>query len=177
MIWAEVAAAAVGGVAGGWLAHWGYARLRPVAAATAVPVPPFSGGEPGPRVELRSDDRPRAIDVRPDRTLTPGATTAARVIRHLGSLGRLPYDEVAPIGFTQRGISEAVGLRQGTLAKALARLAAADVVEVRRGHVRGEPRRLKIYRLTSLGESLARDLRRGQASPEAASFPVVERRV
>jgi len=78
----------------------------------------------------------------------------------LASLGRLGNDEVARVGFTQRGMAEALEVRQGTLAKVVSRLEAAGVVEVDRRHVSGEPRRLKVYRLTGLGESVAKDIRR-----------------
>jgi DNA-binding PadR family transcriptional regulator len=56
-----------------------------------------------------------------------------------------------------------VGILQGTAAKVLVRLEAADIVEVDRRHVSGEPRRLKVYRLTTLGESLAREIRARRA--------------
>jgi DNA-binding MarR family transcriptional regulator len=82
------------------------------------------------------------------------------VIVHLASLGRLGNDEVARRGYTQQGIVDALGIPQGTVAKVLDRLEAADVVEVDLRHVSGEPRRLKVYRLTALGESVARDVRR-----------------
>jgi DNA-binding MarR family transcriptional regulator len=87
------------------------------------------------------------------------ASTAGKVILHLYSLGRLGNDEVGLTGYTQGGMSEAIGIRQGTLAKVLLRLRAAKIIEVDRRHVRGEPRRLNVYRLTALGESVGRELR------------------
>ncbi|MGB6443313.1 MAG: hypothetical protein WBF81_08465 [Thermoplasmata archaeon] len=85
---------------------------------------------------------------------------------HLVSLGRLTNDEVARLGFTQKGIIEGLGIRQGTLTKVLSRLESAKVVEVDRRHVQGQPHRLKVYRLTALGESVARDLRHRRLSPK-----------
>jgi DNA-binding PadR family transcriptional regulator len=54
---------------------------------------------------------------------------------------------------------DGLGIPQGTLAKVLSRLEAAGVVRSGRRHVSGEPRRLKVYELTGLGESVARDIR------------------
>jgi DNA-binding MarR family transcriptional regulator len=98
--------------------------------------------------------------------LSNGADTAGRVIVHLASLGRLGSGEVARRGYTQRGVSEALGIQQGTAAKVLSRLQAADVVRADLRHVTGEPRRLKVYTLTALGESVAQDVRlRARSAP------------
>jgi len=164
MISIEVTLAGVGGAAVGWFAHTILDRRRrdalgPIASgnggAPAAPTGPTLVG-PG-IVGVRVDELPAV-------PLSEGANSAGRVILHLASLGRLGCDEVAPIGFTQRGISTTLGIRQGTLAKTLARLEAADVVEVDKRHVSGESRRLKIYRLTALGESVSRDLRHRRAN-------------
>ncbi|MCI4340422.1 MAG: hypothetical protein L3J73_04055 [Thermoplasmata archaeon] len=90
-----------------------------------------------------------------------------RIVLHLAGLGTLGHDEVAPVGFTQIGMSEVLGVRQNALTNVLRRLVAADVVTEDTRHVRGQPRRLKVYRLTSRGEALARDLRHshGKAGP------------
>ncbi len=96
--------------------------------------------------------------------LSSQVNSAGRVILHLASLGRLPPEEVAPFGHTQGGMIQALGLRQGTLAKVLSRLEAAHVIEVDLRHVTGQPRRLKVYRLTGVGESVARDLRLRRAT-------------
>lgn len=118
-------------------------------AVAAAPSPSPSDARASVAEEAREPRAPVSAD----------ADTAGRVIVHLASLGRLGNDEVARIGHTQRGMTEALGIRQGTLAKVLSRLESAEVVEVDRRHVQGEPRRLKVYRLTALGESVARDLR------------------
>jgi DNA-binding PadR family transcriptional regulator len=54
---------------------------------------------------------------------------------------------------------EALVVSQGVLTGVLRRLLAAGVISERREHVRGIDRRVKVYRLTSLGEQLVRDLR------------------
>ena len=110
------------------------------------PEPQSPSPEPGP---------PAA----PPSIVSRRADTAGRVIVHLASLGRLANDDVAKRGYTQGGIVDALGIPQGTIAKVLDRLEAADVVETSTRHVSGEPRRLKVYRLTALGESVARELR------------------
>ncbi|MGA8276330.1 MAG: hypothetical protein WB852_08585, partial [Thermoplasmata archaeon] len=94
-----------------------------------------------------------------------GLGLARRVILHLSGLSRLGNDEVARIGFTQQGMATALGARQGSLVRVLQRLEAAGVLTVDRRHVSGVARRLKVYRLTALGESLARDLRHPGAAP------------
>jgi len=91
---------------------------------------------------------------------------------HLASMGRLGHDDVARRGYTQQGIVDALGIPQGTVAKVLVRLEAADVVEVDRRHVSGEARRLKVYRLTGLGESVARDLRSTRRQPTSRSTAI-----
>jgi DNA-binding MarR family transcriptional regulator len=90
------------------------------------------------------------------------------VILHLSRLGRIGPDDIAPIGFTQEGIAAALNVRQGTLVKVLQRLKAAEVLTVDRRHVSGVDRRRYVYRLTALGESVARDLRH----PTATAPPV-----
>ncbi len=169
MIWEELAAAAVVGGVVGWLARSLVGRRggpdRVAAGGPATPPPAHRTAPsavlvaPTPPVPAPAPTGGSMSGRDPGPRLSEGADTAGRVIAHLGSLGRLGNDEIARVGFTQQGIGAALGLRQGTVAKVLQRLEAADVVEVDRRHVSGEPRRLKIYRLTALGESVARDLR------------------
>jgi len=95
---------------------------------------------------------------------SPPPTTDAlrisqRIVLHLGSQGALGPHEVAPIGFSQPGMSKALGIRQNALTNVLRRLVAADVVVEDVRHVQGQPRRLKVYQLTPRGEALARELR------------------
>ena len=167
-IWLEVTLAALGGIAGGWFAHSILRSRRVLRISTStgtvsegIATSPPTEAPPVARVLTRA---PLTVP----RRLSPEADTAGRVISHLASLGRLGNDEVGLIGYTQQGMSEALGLRQGTLTKVLSRLRAANVVEVDRRHVRGQPRRLNVYRLTALGESIARDIRPRQSPPAAA---------
>jgi DNA-binding PadR family transcriptional regulator len=60
-------------------------------------------------------------------------------------------------------------VHQGSLVKVLQSLEAGDVVQVERRFVGGANRRLKVYRLTALGESAARDLQHRAARPRPAS--------
>jgi DNA-binding MarR family transcriptional regulator len=100
-----------------------------------------------------------------------GLGLARRVILHLSLLGRLGSDEVARIGFTQEGMAAALSVRQGSLVRVLQRLEAAEVLTVDRRHISGVDRRRKVYRLTALGESIARDLRHPSSHPTGTSEP------
>jgi DNA-binding MarR family transcriptional regulator len=169
--WAEVAAALLAGILIGWVARsfWLHVRLRSPtptagwigpAAAPHAPSDPASSAAPSPA----------AVAPAVPKTSTD-ADTAGRVIVHLARLGRLGNDEVGRTGFTQMGIGKALDVRQGTLTKVLTRLEAAEVVVVDRRHVQGAPRRLNVYRLTALGESVARDLRRRSMIPAEEAEP------
>ena len=93
---------------------------------------------------------------------------SARIVLHLARLGRIGPEEVAPPGATQAGIVRALGVDQDSLTKVLGRLVGGGALSESLGHVQGVPRRLKVYRLTALGEELARDLRRS-TGPGGAS--------
>ncbi len=82
-----------------------------------------------------------------------------RVLVHIASQGRIGRDELAPRALTQAGMVEALSVNQGALTGVLRRLVAAGVLEESREHVHGADRRLKVYRLTSSGVELYRDLR------------------
>lgn len=88
-----------------------------------------------------------------------------RIVLHLAGLGTLGSDEVATLGFTQLGMSAALGTRQNALTNVLRRLVAAGILLEDVRHVRGQPRRLKVYRLTPRGEALARELRATRRAP------------
>lgn len=99
-----------------------------------------------------------------------------RIVLHLAQLGSLGPDEVAPVGFTQLGISQALQVRQNALTNVLRRLVAAGAITEDVRHVRGQARRLKVYRLSSRGEALAHDLRAQglSLSPETAARTVTD---
>jgi DNA-binding PadR family transcriptional regulator len=182
--WAELLAAAAVGGAAGWLGNylWTHRRApvslppgsRPDESSVTAPAPragvePLAAPlSPGATVE-RADPAPATAA-----SAEEGLGLARRIILHLAGLGRLGYDEVARVGFTQQDMASALSARQGSLVRVLRRLEAAEVLTVDRRHVSGVPRRLKVYRPTSLGESIARDLRhptdgapRGTGSPRA----------
>jgi DNA-binding MarR family transcriptional regulator len=80
------------------------------------------------------------------------------VLLHLFTQGQLADGEVAPMSFTQGGMAERLQVGQSPLSSVLRRLVVAGLVSQDTRHVRGQPRRLRVYRLTPLGESVSRDL-------------------
>jgi DNA-binding PadR family transcriptional regulator len=88
-----------------------------------------------------------------------GIGLAARVILHLSSLPRLGPNDIAHLDSTQQGMVSAFAVQQGSLVRVLQRLMAGEVISVERRFVGDVNRRMKVYRLTALGESAARDLR------------------
>ena len=95
-----------------------------------------------------------------------------RVILHLFAQGRLGDDEVATDGFTQAGMSERLNVGQSPLSNVLRRLVVGGVLRQDVRHVFGRPRRLRVYRLTAMGEALANELRRRQtdSSPRSGAI-------
>lgn len=92
-----------------------------------------------------------------------------RILQHLRTVQYLDQPGRAPQGLTQGGILTTLNLSQGAVASALARLVAANLVEVRLDHVAGHPRRLKVYRLTPRGERVRSGLQTdgGLSDPSA----------
>ncbi len=135
---------------------------RARAPSTVVPsVGTTLAGTAPPRAtpSMREDAR-----VPPPRSARPEVSRSAlylsqRIVLHLAQQGSLGPSEVAPLGFTQHGISRALTVRQNALTNVLRRLVAAGVVTEDVRHVQGQSRRLKVYRLSSRGEALAYDLR------------------
>ena len=139
-------------------------------------------GPPAPGSESSTTVAPALIGEALSETVTAGAPGSGRgrrpsgppegtvrlsqrVILHVYSQGSLPAGAVAPPGLCQAGIGEALGIPQSGLAAVLRRLEAAEILQTERGHVRGRDRRLKIYRLTSRGEAVAKELRARSARP------------
>lgn len=91
-----------------------------------------------------------------------------RIVVHLSLQGRLYDDEIATPAFTQAGMADALGVGQSPLSNTLRRLVLGGVLSQDVRHVRGRPKRLKVYRLTSMGEALAAELRRRDAARLAA---------
>lgn len=124
----------------------------------------------GPEPTLASTDGALAPPERPPALAGPSGPgaprgsgealhTSQRLLIHLAGQGTMgPYD-VAPVGVTQAGIGAALGVRQNSLTNVLRRLTDAGLIETEVRHVVGQPRRLKVYRLTPRGQILARELR------------------
>lgn len=147
--------------------------------ATAPPPPALEGaaGSKAPSTRAAETPSPKSAAevpatvaraeapvpaVAPSGLAAPGRTAlflSQRIVLHLAQLGTLGPAEVAPVGFSQLGISQALKVRQNALTNVLRRLVAAGALTEDVRHVRGQPRRLKVYRLSARGESLAHDLR------------------
>lgn len=151
-----------------------------------------SGRGPATALPVEVAERPRVPDAGSgsglDRPAAPGPAppTAAprdrpadepvrlteRVILHLGQQEAVGPDGIAGRSRTQGGMVEMLGTGQNSLTNVLRRLEAAGVVASRVRHVRGAPRRLKAYELTSRGESLYREIRsRARSDPTASRRP------
>jgi DNA-binding MarR family transcriptional regulator len=88
----------------------------------------------------------------------PSVRLSYRLLVHLATQGRLAPGEVATFAFTQAGMAQALGTTQSTLSNVLGRLVRAGVLTSELGHVPGQTRRLRVYRLTTLGETIAREV-------------------
>ncbi|MCI4340349.1 MAG: hypothetical protein L3J73_03670, partial [Thermoplasmata archaeon] len=119
-------------------------------ARSAGPAP---SAEPGPTSRLPVED-------------TRGDGSMGNlIILHLARQRRLAPGDVAPSELTQQGMETALGRPQSSFARALSRLEETGVVVAEIRHIRGAARRRKAYTLTSLGETLAKELRsRGPGS-------------
>jgi DNA-binding MarR family transcriptional regulator len=87
-----------------------------------------------------------------------GIGLAARVIVHLSMAHPLEAGEMARIGRTQQGMASVLDVPQSSLVRVLQRLEAGRAVVVESRFVLESNRRMKVYLLTPLGQSLARDL-------------------
>ncbi len=157
----EVASIGVGGGVVGWLAHWAWVRSRSRGGRQAARPTDFTARGPPPAAPEPAPGAPSAPLAPPaGSSLTLGAGIARAILLHLLAQGPSAPEEVARLSFTQAGIAEALGIRQGNASRVLGRLVAAGALRVDRGHVSGVDYRRKVYRLTALGESIARELRR-----------------
>ncbi|HYK93659.1 MAG TPA: hypothetical protein VEY07_06420 [Thermoplasmata archaeon] len=148
----------VGGAAVGALAWWLWNRAsapQPLSEPVSPPAPvPAAAPDPPSPVVAPSPDPPRRE--RP----TGEMRISQRVVLHLSRQPRLAYGDVAPVELTQRGMTQSLSVAQPALAKVLARLVDGGALLEMRTHVSGASRRLKVYQLTALGESIAVELRR-----------------
>jgi DNA-binding MarR family transcriptional regulator len=90
--------------------------------------------------------------------LTLDLTAKERVVLHLKDFQRHASDSYMPPEVTQKGISDSVGIRPSHVPRTLKRLRDEGMVEERSAHVRGSPRRLKVYFLSPQGLKAAVEL-------------------
>lgn len=184
-----VAAAGVTTSAGFGLVRWASGRSGrrepppgPVRVGPSGLTGPATSLPPAPGLtEETADappDPPRAVpSTRPLRVEGPLAIPpetirlSQRIIAHLGRSGVLEREGTVRPEFTQKGMAQALGVRQGPLSNVLRRLVAAGVLTEELRHVRGAPRRVKAYRLTSEGLALASEMRRGNAPRRGRAGP------
>jgi hypothetical protein len=95
------------------------------------------------------------------------ARLARRLLFRLSELPPLGPEDRPVDAFTQAGLVASLGATQGAIARILVRLDAAGVLLVDRQRVSGRVRSTKIYRLSSRGEMLVREL-----SGKAKSLPI-----
>ncbi len=141
------------------------ADAAPAPAPTPTP-PPEPIAPPGALAAKVVPPMAPPVRARPS---TEVLRISQRVVLHLSVQGVLGPHDVAPLGFTQPGISQSLGVRQNALTNVLRRLVAAGVVVEDVRHVQGQPRRLKVYQLTPRGEALARELRHPRAAGRSST--------
>lgn len=81
-----------------------------------------------------------------------------RILIHLYAQGRIDESETATVGFTQRGMVDALSASQSLLSNVLRRMIYSGYLTQDLRHVRGMDRRLRVYRLTPKGERVAHEL-------------------
>jgi DNA-binding PadR family transcriptional regulator len=180
----DIADLVLGGIAGGFVAvvaRYLFERFRTPRAPddAALPAEPpqqepreSDSAEMGRQNAVSSIAAPSAEEAVGFPAPRPAAVRSSeRVIRHIYHSGRPEPGGVLSQAFTQRGMTAALGITQSGLTRTLARLEAAGVLRVERRHVVGLARRLKVYLLTPLGETLARSLERTGGS----SRPIIPR--
>jgi hypothetical protein len=137
-------------------------------AAAGAAGPASAAGSGPPNGASGSESAPIAAP--PGAVERPGesGSLGARILIHLHRQGRLGPEELASLSVTQAGLSDALGRPQSAFARTLQRLESSGLVFTELRHVKGASRRLKVYRLTPLGEERAAELRsRGASSPES----------
>ncbi|MCI4318423.1 MAG: hypothetical protein L3J96_07785, partial [Thermoplasmata archaeon] len=125
-----------------------------------------ANGRPSTGTGGGSSSRPPMSEANRDRL-----KLSQRVVLHLAAQGRLYDDEIATTAFTQAGMAERLSVGQSPLSNVLRRLVIGGVLTQDVRHVRTRPKRLRVYRLTSMGEALATEIRRQNAT-RAGPLPV-----
>ncbi len=104
-----------------------------------------------------------------------GVTVNQRILVHLLDFTRAAERFDAPVGVTQQGIADALGVRRSHVTIALQALGQRGLVDFRVARVANSPRRKKAYSLTPLGYMRAHEARAWIASLEhrqGAQIPV-----
>jgi|GEM_PF-1253221 len=125
------------------------APAAPLLSLTAVTSTPSAAAGTSTASPRSSADEPRRW--------------SREIVAYLGGLPTLGPDDIPTLDWTQKGMSERLGTGQNQVSNVLRRLVAAGVVIEELQHVQGQPRRLKVYRLSMRGEALAREIRRRRA--------------
>ncbi len=159
----------LGGPADSGPASPGPAATAPEAGAAVVPPTALLGpesrepsGPPAPAPPV--PDSPLTPPPRPPTVPAEALRLSFRLVLHIAAQGAVGAHEVAPPELTQAGMAKALGAKQNTIATLLKRLEVAQVLTSDVRHVKGAPRRMKVYRLTTRGEELARDIRTRRAA-------------
>ena len=86
-------------------------------------------------------------------------TVNEKMVLHLRRYDRYFDDFIVPSEVSQNGIAGALGTSQNHISKAAKKLLALDAITSRLARVEGEPRRKKVYFLTSKGFQIAEEIR------------------
>ncbi len=85
-------------------------------------------------------------------------TVNEKMVLHLRRYDRYYDDFIVPPEVSQNGIAGALGTSQNHISKAAKKLLALNAITSRLARVDGEPRRKKVYFLTSKGFEIAHDI-------------------
>ncbi len=87
-------------------------------------------------------------------------TVEERLLLHLSRFGGMFNEFEAPAGITQPGIADAIDVRRSHVSHATKRLKEKGLIIERMAHIRGQPRRRKVYLLTPEGQEHVQQLRK-----------------
>ena len=79
-------------------------------------------------------------------------TVEERLLLHLSRFGGMINEFEAPEGITQPGIADAIDVRRSHVSHATKRLKEKGMIVEKMAHIRGQPRRRKVYILTPKGK-------------------------
>lgn len=132
----------------------------PEAPSTSSPGPEASAVPEVPASNANDEPAPAKKPMKKRPAVQPDTLRLSlRLVVHIAAQGSVGPHDVAPASLTQAGMAEAFGTKQNTIATLLKRLEVGGMVVSDVRHVRGGARRMKVYRLTTRGEALAREVR------------------